>query len=87
MIYLQDYKSKDLILDFKTLNVNVGILLNVYDYYEAKFVKNQVRIMTVVNIKLCHLLPLLLWIVMVCSKTEGKETYNVYIHKGSLKNL
>ena len=40
MIYLQDYKSKDLILNFKTLNVNVGILSNVYDYYEAKFVKN-----------------------------------------------
>ena len=67
--------QKYLILDFKTLN----------DYYEA--VKNQVRIMTLVNMKLCHLLPLLLWIVMVCSKTEGKETYNVYIHKGSLKNL
>ena len=75
MIYLQDYKSKDLILDFKTLNVNEGIIFNVHDYYEAKFVKNQVRIMTVVNMKLCHLLPLLLlWMVMVCSKAEGNET-------------
>ena len=37
--------------------------------------------------KLCHLLPLLLWIVMVCSKAEGKETYNVYVHKGSLKKI
>ena len=49
------------------------------DYYEAKFIKNQVRIMTLVNMKLCHLLPLLLlWMVMVCSKAEGKETYNFF---------
>lgn len=81
MIYLQYCKSKDLILDLKTLNVNVGILTNVYDYYEAKFAKNQVRIMTLVNMKLCHLLPLLLlWMVMVCSKAESKETYNFNIH-------
>ena len=80
MIYLQYCKSKDLILDLKTLNVNVGILTNVYDYYEAKFAKNQVRIMTIVNKKL----PLLLlWMVMVCSKAEGEETYDVYIHNNN----
>ena len=86
MIYLQYCKSKDLILDLKTLNVNVGILTNVYDYYEAKFVKNQVRI--IVNMKLCHLLPLLLlWMVMVCSKAEGKETYNFYIYNNNDNQL
>ena len=88
MIYLQDYKSKDLILDFKTLNVNEGIIFNVHDYYEAKFVKNQVRIMTVVNMKLCHLLPLLLlWMVMVCSKAEGNETYNFYTNNNNHNQL
>ena len=84
MIYLQYCKSKDLILDLKTLNVNVGILTNVYDYYEAKFAKNQVRIMTLVKMKLCRHLPLLLlWMVIVCSKAEGNETYNIYIHNNN----
>ena len=79
MIYLQYCKSKDFILDLKTLNVNVGILTNVYDYYEAKFAKNQVRIMTLVKMKLCRHLPLLLlWMVIVCSKAEGNETYNFF---------
>ena len=67
-------QKKNLILDFKSFNVNVGILLNVYNYYEAKFIKNEVRIMTLeksVNMKLRHLL--LLWMVMDCSKAEGKE--------------
>ena len=68
--------------DFKTVNVNVGILSNFYDYYEAKFVKNQVRIMTLVNMKLRHLLPLLLlWMVMVCSRNEGRATYDMFMHK------
>ena len=44
--------------------------------------------MTLVNMKLRHLLPLLLlWMVMVCSKAEGKETYNFYIYNNNDNQL